>query len=121
MKIPALIIGFVLLCHSAVSFAHFGGHGEGEEVELSWNEVISVATQHVGELIKLQVDLKDIGVLDKSWNNVVPSAKKFDRRENGDFIVSFAHPVEKKTLYMLLSPVGDLYEVNFSGNFGTAK
>ena len=117
MKMRVFLILFILLCLISVSFAHFGGHGDGEEVSLSWNEVISVATHHVADLIKLQVDLKDIGVLDKSWNDVAPSAKKFDKRESGDFIVSFAHPVEKKTLYLLLSPFGDLYEVNFSGNF----
>ena len=121
MRTRILIIGFALLCQSSVAFAHFGGHGNEDGVALSWNEVISVATHHVADLISLKVELKDLGVLDKSWNSVAPSGKKFSKLENGDYIVSFVHPTEKKTLYLLLSSSGDLYEANFSGIFEGVK
>jgi hypothetical protein len=116
MRTCILIIAFMFLFlpHSE---AHWGGHGNVEEVVLKKESVIPTASSHVVELINQRIELKDIGRLDKSWSTVPESDKKITRQGDGYYIVSFKHPKEERTLFLLMSSMGDLYGVNFSGNF----
>ena len=113
MKFRRLILLFaVLFISPTLSSAHWGGHNYINEVD-----VIPIASEHVTALIKEGIDIKGIGKLDESWNKVRTVHKKITKKGNGYYVVSFAHPKEKKILYLLLSWSGDLYDANFSGNF----
>lgn len=110
------IASLILLTSPLIAQAHIGGHGEISEVD-----VIPMASEHVAALIEDGVELPEIGKLDKGWRNVDPSNKKIDQKGDGYYVVSFAHPKEEKTLYLLLSLSGDLYDANFTGKFEGLK
>jgi hypothetical protein len=109
-----IVFMFSFLSHSE---AHWGGHGNVEEVVIKEADVIPTATAHVAELIKQGIKLEGVGQLDKSWNGVSEAGKKITQKGEGYYIISFKHPKEDKTLYLLMSSMGDLYGANFSGTF----
>jgi hypothetical protein len=117
MKFKTLIfLYFFLLCYPLISSAHPGGH-----FNIAQGDVIPIASEHVMAIVKEGIEIPGIGKLDQSWNEVHPKHKKIIKKEIGYYIVSFAHPKEKKILYLLLSSSGDLYDANFSGQFEGLK
>ena len=58
------------------------------------------------------------GKLAVSWKSVsVGEGVKLHQRGRGYYIVAVVNSVEKKTLYVLMSNTGEVYDANFSGQF----
>ena len=104
-----------IICNISMVLAHPGGHGESLPIDET--EVVSTASGHMTQLIEQGVDLKGIGKLNENWKDVPESGKSMTKKPSGYYVVSFTHPKEKRTLYLLISPAGDLYDVNLSGIF----
>ncbi len=111
MNIQTIIVATLLILSPITGFAHVGGHHEINEID-----IIPMATEHVKMLISKGVEIKDIGKLAPSWGQVPEQNKNF-KKKKGAYIVSFKHANEEKTLYLLLSSEGHLYEVNYTGQF----
>ena len=111
MNLQSICLSVILVLTSGVVFSHEGGHGEASQ-----EDIISIATEHVTALALEGVDVTGIGKLDQSWTTVPKANKKFTKNK-GAYVVTFKHPKEDRTLYLLLSPSGDLYDVNYTGQF----
>jgi hypothetical protein len=111
MNIQMIILSTFLVLSPSTVFAHMGGHDEINEVD-----IIPMATEHVTALTSQGVEIKGIGKLDPSWGQVPEKNKNF-KRDKGAYIVTFKHPKEDKTLYLLMSPSGHLYDANYTGQF----
>jgi hypothetical protein len=118
MKCFWFILMVLLFCNPVISSAH---EGHGEYYVMAEKEVIPIANVHLAGLIEESFELKGVGKLDESWNRVHDADKAITKKGDGYYIVSFKHPQQNKTLYLLLSSSGDLYDVNFSGNFNTKR
>lgn len=91
------------------------GHGDhAPPAPVSESEVLLRSIEDVavivdgGELIEEQP-------LDASWKNIKKPAVK--QKGDGYYIVTFKHPEQGKTLYILMSDAGTYYDANFTGKF----
>ena len=117
MNFKSITMVFVfLLFFPALVLAHPGGHGEINQLD-----VIPMASEHVTGLVTEGIEIPGIGKLDPSWAKIPASKGKIVKRGSGFYVVGFPHPSEKKTLYLLLAVSGNLYDVNFSGEFERLK
>ena len=120
MKRLFILLAFVASCAASQSaFAHSEGHGP--EVTMTASEIIPTATDHVKSLVDQQIQIEGIGKLDAKWLSVPEFKKKVVRSVRGYHVVGFADATGEQTLFLLMSRAGDLYNVNFSGNFKEIK
>lgn len=101
-------LGLSLLV-SSMAFSH-SDHG----APLNDVQAISKATEYVGMIVE-KPELMAALKLDSSWKKVTD--KKVHKKSVRYFIVSLHNASQKKTLYVLLSTYGELYDANFSGVF----
>jgi len=59
--------------------------------------------------------------LDAAWGNTDAADRKISKKGSGYYIVSFDIKAAGKTLYVLLSDAGELYDANYSGKFKDLK
>jgi hypothetical protein len=97
-----------------------GGHGHAhEEVKtINESEAITVASKVLPQLVEQGHEI-DGSPLDQSWSDVAQTGE-VHKKGNGYFIISFAGN-DEKTLYLLLSDSGEIYDANFSGEFDGLK
>lgn len=107
------------LMTASIAQAHSEGHGPAPA--MAQTDIIPTATLHVQSLVDQQVPVGQTGKLDKKWLNVPASNKKIVRSSQGYHVVGFSEPKGKQTLFLLMAESGDLYDVNFSGKFGTIR
>ena len=126
MKTSTLAIAFALE-FSPVSFVYAGpchdhslGHSYGTPAKLDDKGIIIAASNGVKAIIK-QKQLIEGKSLDEAWGNTPNSAKSISKKGNGYSVVKFDSKDAKKTLYVLLSDVGEIYDANFSGEFSGLK
>lgn len=102
----------VLLAGFQQAFAH-SDHAHGPISEASALQLAKEATTHLTE--------KDAGLgfgkLPESWKTTQAAAVKIHKKGSGYFIVSVANATEAKTLYVLISSDGEVYDANFTGEF----
>lgn len=98
----ALIVPNMALSHS--------NHGE----PLNDEQAIIAASKYLEIMVK-KSEANDDGKLNSNWTKVMD--KKIFKKSLRNFIVSFHHPEEQKTLYFLLNIYGEYIAANFHGNF----
>lgn len=96
-------------------WAHGGGHGPVDEAQAK-----AIALDAAGQFASFDPGLA-IGQLDASWNDIEPDASRIEAKGDGYYIVAVANKVKGKTLYILMSLSGDIYDANFTGDFPKVK
>ncbi len=104
-----------LLCVWQTANAHSGGHGPVTE-----KQAIEIASQTASQFVSFDPGL-GFGKLDASWNRVPSDNKQVYKTGDGYYIISIVNPVEGKTLYVLVSIGGEVYDANFTGVFPGLK
>jgi len=112
MKILAAVFTLILLAGFQQAFAH-SDHAHGPISEAS---VLQVAKEATMQLTEKDVGL-GFGKLSESWKTTQVPAVKIHEKGSGYFIVSVANATEAKTLYLLISSDGEVYDANFTGEF----
>lgn len=100
---------------SSPSYAHQGGHGD---IILNNNQAISVAYSVVKQFTDLDPGL-GFGKLDNSWNSLPEAARRVHIKKHDYLIIAFTN--KDKTLYVLMSVSGDIYDANMTGEFEGLK
>jgi hypothetical protein len=118
MSIKSLttLLALVLLVGGAGrALAHPGGHGP-----VSDERALEVAS-----LVAVDLSLRDAGLgfgkLDASWVQIPEDAKEIHVREADYIIVSIRHEEESRSLYVLMSPAGEPFDANLTGDFPALK
>ena len=83
-------------------------------------QAILVATDIVNQFVARDPGL-GFGKLGASWKNLPASAKKIRTKKPGYFIVGITNKKEGKTLYVLMTRSGEVYDANFNGVFKGLK
>lgn len=96
---------------SQLANAHGGGHGP-----VSDHQAIALVSRTVNQFIDYDPGL-GFGKLDRSWKSITPENKKLHKKGEGYYIVSITNDNQSKTLYVLLSINGEIYDANFTGSF----
>jgi len=105
----------ITLLLSMPTYAHEGGHGD---IVLKDHQAISVAYSIIQQFTQLDPGL-GFGKLDNSWNKLPEAAKRVHRKHHDYFIIAFTN--NDKTLYVLMSVSGDVYDANMTGDFEGLK
>lgn len=95
-------------------------HGDHNHPPMEPKEAEQAALRAAGYFTTRDMGL-GFGQLNKSWNELGLEAAKVYRADKGYFIVAVKNPGKGKTLYVLLSDEGDIYDANFSGDFPKLK
>lgn len=97
-----------------------GGHTHGSQSQkIDDKTAIATASKGVAKIIEQKQPVEGVA-LDAAWANVTEGNKKISKKGNGYYIVSFAGE-NAKTLYVLLSDAGEVYDANYSGKFEGLK
>lgn len=106
---------FLAFSLSTPAHSHPGGHGD---IVLNNTQAISVAYSIVKQFTELDPGL-GFGKLDKSWSHLADAAKRIHIREHDYLIIAFTN--KDRTLYVLMSVSGDVYDANMNGEFEGLK
>lgn len=117
MKAKALLISLALLMtvHAQTALAHPGGHGPVSE-ELA----ITIASE-IAEQFIMQDPGLGFGKLSASWESLPAQAGRIHQRGDGYYIIALENRRESKTLYVLMSIEGEVFDANLSGEFPDLK
>ncbi len=91
--------------------AHPGGHGP-----ITQEEVKQLATVVTQDLTQRDLGL-GFGQLEQSWSEVPMSKVGIHAETSTYFIVSVRNDAVDKTLYVLISTLGEIYDANMTGTF----
>ena len=108
------LIIFALLLSTPAN-THPGGHGD---IVLKDHQAISVAYSIIKQFTQLDPGL-GFGKLDNSWSKLPEAAKRVHQKHHDYFIIAFTN--QDKTLYVLMSVSGDVYDANMTGEFEGLK
>lgn len=83
------------------------------------------AAINTGKDVAVQLSMKDAGLgfgkLPASWSNLPAKNIKLHKKGEGYYIVSAANDEDKKTLFVLMSTEGEVFDANFTGEFKNLK
>lgn len=96
-----------------------GGHSHDAPAKIDDKVAIATATKAVASLIE-QKQPVDGAALDAEWATTAEADKRISKKGNGYYIVAFSGK-DAKTLYVLLSDAGEVYDANYSGKFEGLK
>jgi len=88
----------------------------GSHTPVSPAEALNIA-KHVAVKLSEEDRGMGFGKLDESWNSVPEDNIRIDKTGPGFYIVTIENSSEERTLYVLMSNTGEVYDANFSGNF----
>ncbi|SCZ67886.1 DUF6488 family protein [Thiohalomonas denitrificans] len=109
------IFTLLFLFQAPNALAHGGGHGpidEGQARALAADVTHQFADSDPG---------LGFGTLAASWKEIDPEAVKMHVKGAGYYIVSLENKTEGKTLYILMSATGSVFDANFTGEFPKVK
>lgn len=115
-----VISQFFLVAMLSIVHPFVFAHGDHEHPPIAPKEAEQAALRAVQHFTTQDMGL-GFGKLNKSWGQLSFDAAKVDREEAGYFIVGVSNASEAKTLYVLISDEGDIYDANFSGTFPKLK
>lgn len=104
---------FSLLLTSCLAFSH-GDDDHAHTIQSV--EARRIALQTAKTFVTTDPNL-GFGKLAASWNDLKMSKTKLHEDGDGYFIVTVNNEAELKTLYVLISKTGDVYDANFEGTF----
>ena len=125
----ALFVGALVLFVASTAYAgpshhhehgHDHGHSHGTQTKLDDNGAIAAASKGVSAIIG-QKQLIAGAALDAAWEKTASTAKSVSEKGKGYFIVKFDSQDTGKSLYLLLSDAGEVYDANYTGQFAGLK
>ncbi len=116
MKIISTVLMVLALLTSQSLFAH-SDHSHGP---ISESAAQSLALDVATDLSSRDAGL-DFGQLPKTWASVPAKNVAITNKGPGYYIVSVLNESEKKTLYILMSDSGEVFDANFTGKFKEVK
>jgi len=120
MKITTLALTAVLaLSTASVTYAGSGHSHDAPAKKIDDKGAIAAASKGVAAIIEQKKPVQG-SALDATWATTADADKKISKKGNGYYIVSFAGK-DAKTLYVLLSDAGEVYDANHSGKFEGLK
>lgn len=116
IRISALLTAFFLLQIPSA----FAGSGHSHAPPIDDEGALTVASTTIKQLTTKDVGL-GFGKLDDSWDAIAQDAKRIHTKEKRYYIVSAHHQQEGRTLFILMSSRGEVYDANFTGEFPAIK
>ncbi len=113
MKILPSVFIVVILLVSHSLFAHIGGH---EPIQITEPTAQAIALQVADNLSSKDAGL-GFGKLSETWTSLTAESTAIFEKGTGYYVVSVNNEKEDKTLYVLMTDTGDVYDVNFTGEF----
>lgn len=113
-KLISVFALFVMLQAQNV-LAHGGGHGP-----ISPRKAVSIALDATDQFTSFDSGL-GFGKLSSNWKGLSRDTSKIVTKGEGYYIVSVANKADGKTMYVLISASGDIYDANFTGIFPKVK
>lgn len=112
MKLVSFILSIFLLFNSKVVMAH-GDHvhapiNDGKAMMIAGSVAENLASQDAG---------LGFGKLASSWMNITDNNISIYQKHKDYYVVSVVNLKENRTLYVLMSDAGDVYDANFTGVF----
>lgn len=101
----------LMLLTSPLAWSHGDGHGPVSE-EKAITLAINVTTRFTEEDIG-----QSFGKLPSSWAGLEKGQAGIHEKGEGYYIVALENPGKDKTLYILVSLNGEVYDANFTGTF----
>jgi len=102
---------------AALSFgqvsAHPGGHGG---LPITEGAALGIGASVAAYLVETDAGL-GFGKLEPTWKGLPDDAVRIHQKGEGYYIVSIHNAGEGRTLYVLMSATGDVYDANFTGKF----
>lgn len=116
MKFISTVLIVLTLLTSQSLFAH-SDHAHGP---ISESAAQSLALDVATNLSSRDAGL-GFGQLPKSWASIPAKNVAITKKGPGYYIVSVLNESEKKTLYILMSDGGEVFDANFTGEFEGVK
>jgi len=116
MKLLSSVLMLVTLLASQALLAH-SDHQHGP---ISESAAQVLALDVAGDLSSRDAGL-GFGRLSKTWTSIPVNNVATSKKGNGYYILSVLNESEKKTLYVLMSSSGEVYDANFTGVFEGIK
>jgi len=113
-QLAALLISCVLF--SATAF----GHGSHSHDPISAEKAQVVATKVANQFTAMDPGL-GFGKLPLNWLDLPADQSSLHISGKGYYIIKLDNDDEKKSLYVLMSITGEVYDANFSGEFKKLK
>ena len=113
-QLAALIISSVLF--SATAF----GHGSHSHDPISPEKAQEVATKVANQFTSMDPGL-GFGKLPLNWLDLPAEQSSMHKKGKGYYIVKLDNNDENKSLYVLMSITGEVYDANFTGEFKDLK
>lgn len=109
----------MLLSITLFASQHAAGHGDHEyEAPRVISESVALI---VAQRATTSMSRKDAGLgfgqLHQSWSEVPPADLVMAKMGKGYYVVSVLNKIEQKTLFILMSDRGEVYDANLSGEF----
>ena len=95
-------------------------HSDHEHGPISESDVQMLALAVADNLSSRDAGL-GFGQLPKTWASVPAENVAIPKKGKGYYIVSVLNGSEQKTLYILMSDGGEVYDANFTGEFEGVK
>lgn len=103
----------IALLFASPAFAHPGGHGppvdEAQALAIAENVARRLADEDFG---------LGFGQLKPSWKELPAGSVRTHIKGQGFMIMAVENPKESRTLFVLMSENGSVYDANFTGVFG---
>lgn len=109
------VVALLMMLQAQNAIAHSGGHGP---IPPEMAKVI--ALDAAGQFTSFDAGL-GFGQLSSGWKELGEETANIKTKGNGYYIVSVENKAEGKTLYLLISASGEIYDANFSGEFPKVK
>ena len=107
----------IILALLSTLFSVQQASAHGSHKPISEQAALEIGVEVSHQMISSDAGL-GFGKLAQSWNSVIIGEDvKLHQRGNGYYIVSVVNSAEKKTLYVLMSNSGEVFDANFSGGF----
>ena len=106
-----IVFSLLLMFYAHNVLAHGGGHGP-----VSKATAMAIALNTASQFSDFDSGI-GFGKLDNSWKTLGAESSNIHVDGNGYYIVSVENKQESKTLYILMSESGSVYDANFTGKF----
>lgn len=108
-------VALLLMFQAQSAMAHGDGHGPINS-EMATSIALDAAQQFSDNDPGL-----GFGKLSPGWKTLTKASTKIETKGDGYYIVSVTNQGEGKTLYVLMSATGSVYDANFTGEFPKVK
>ncbi|MGK0375779.1 MAG: hypothetical protein ACJA2E_002264 [Arenicella sp.] len=113
-----LLLALLFSCTFFIS-QHAAAHGDHEYQEpliISESVALIIAQRATTSMTRKDAGL-GFGQLQQSWSAVPKDDMAIHKKGSGYYVVSVFNKGEEKTLYVLMSQVGEVYDANLTGEF----